>query len=38
MIKFLKNAAKWYFRKAADSYAWMPTGCMYIRDIEALQK
>lgn len=35
MIKFLKKVAKWYFSKAAETYAWMPTGCTYIRDIEA---
>lgn len=35
MIKFLKKAVKWYFNKAAETYALMPTGCTYIRDIEA---
>lgn len=28
MIGFLKKAAKWYFRKAAETYAWMPSGMM----------
>lgn len=35
MIKFLKKAVKWYFQKSANAYTWMPTGCAYIRDIEA---
>ena len=26
MIKFLKRAAKWYFTKAAETYACTPTG------------
>lgn len=26
MIKSLKKFIKWYFRKAAETYAWMPTG------------
>ena len=25
MIGLLKRAAKWYFKKAAETYAWMPT-------------
>lgn len=37
-MKIIKKLFKWYFRKAADSYAWMPTGCTYIRDIETLKK
>lgn len=32
MVKFLKRAVKWYFRKAIETYAWRPTGCTY--DIE----
>lgn len=33
MIKFLKKAAKWYFKKCAETYAWTPS-CMvpYIRE------
>lgn len=34
MIKFLKKVMKWYFTKTAETYAWMPTGCIYVRDIE----
>ena len=26
MIKSLKKFVKWYFKKAAETYAWMPTG------------
>ena len=26
--KFFKKAAKWYFNKAAQNYAWTPTGCL----------
>lgn len=26
MIKFLKKCVKWYVRKAAETYAWYPTG------------
>lgn len=25
MIKTLKKAVKWYFEKAAETYAWTPT-------------
>ena len=28
MVKFLKKAIKWYIRKAAETYAWTPTGCI----------
>lgn len=26
MIGLLKRAMKWYFKEAAKTYAWMPTG------------
>lgn len=26
MIELIKKAARWYFRKAAETYAWMPAG------------
>lgn len=25
-MKYIKKFIKWYFRKAAETYAWMPTG------------
>ena len=28
MIGFLKKAVKWYFKRASESYAWMPTGAL----------
>lgn len=28
MIGLIKKAARWYFRKAAETYAWMPTGTL----------
>lgn len=32
MIKTLKKAVKWYFEKAAETYAWTPTCTIpYIR-------
>lgn len=27
MIKLLKKALKWYFKKSAETYAWAPS-CM----------
>ena len=29
--KFFKRAAKWYFTKAAETYAMTPTGSMPIK-------
>lgn len=26
MVKYIKKAVKWYFHKAAETYAWMPSG------------
>lgn len=26
MLKGIKKAIKWYVRKAAETYAWTPTG------------
>ena len=26
--KFFKGAAKWYFKNAAKTYVWSPTGCI----------
>lgn len=28
MIELIKKAARWYFRKVAETYAWMPTGTL----------
>lgn len=28
ITKFFKHAAKWYFKQAVRSYAWMPTGSL----------
>lgn len=28
MITFLKKAVRWYFRKTAKTYVWMPTGML----------
>lgn len=28
MFELIKKAARWYFRKAAETYAWMPTGTL----------
>lgn len=28
MITFLKKAARWYFKKASETYAWLPTGTL----------
>lgn len=28
MAKFIKKAAKWYFKKTAETYAMTPTGCI----------
>lgn len=28
MIELIKKAARWYFRKATETYAWMPTGTL----------
>lgn len=25
MIKWLKKAIKWYFKKSSETYAWMPS-------------
>lgn len=36
MVRLLKKAIKWYFKKSAETYAWTPS-CMipYIRhDVE----
>lgn len=32
MLKYIKKAVKWYFHKAAETYAWTPS-CVewYIR-------
>lgn len=27
-MKVVKKLLKWYFRKAAESYAWMPSGML----------
>nr|DAT77836.1 MAG TPA: hypothetical protein [Caudoviricetes sp.] len=35
MIKFLKKAVKWYFKKSAETYAWTPSCMMpYIKEKE----
>lgn len=28
MIKYIKRAFKWYIYKAAETYAWIPTGTL----------
>lgn len=28
MVELIKKAARWYFRKASETYAWMPTGML----------
>lgn len=28
MIEILKKATRWYFHKAAETYAWMPSGML----------
>lgn len=28
MVELIKKAARWYFRKAAETYAWMPSGML----------
>lgn len=27
-MKYIKKALKWYISKAAETYAWMPTGTL----------
>lgn len=31
-LRLLKRVAKWYFRNAAESYYWYPTGMCPKRD------
>lgn len=34
MVRFLKKAIKWYFKKAAETYAWTPTATIpYVKDM-----
>lgn len=28
MVKLIKKAVRWYFHKAAETYAWMPSGML----------
>lgn len=34
MVKYLKKFARWYFKKASETYAWTSTATVpYLKDI-----